>query len=56
MEQQESVPHLTQLAQGAAMLHELFLSYLEAGFTETQALNLIGIMLAHAPTPTGDGS
>lgn len=36
---------ITQLAEGAAQLHELFVSYMNAGFTESQALFLIGQML-----------
>lgn len=36
---------LTDLMAGAAMMHELFRTYVEAGFTESQALYLIGQML-----------
>ncbi|MFI6510119.1 hypothetical protein ACIBCT_21145 [Streptosporangium sp. NPDC050855] len=36
---------ITLLAEGAAQLHELFLAYLNAGFTEPQALFLLGQML-----------
>ncbi|MEV8637779.1 hypothetical protein AB0395_39645 [Streptosporangium sp. NPDC051023] len=36
---------ITQLAQGAAQLHELFMAYVNAGFTESQALYLIGQMI-----------
>lgn len=36
---------ITQLAEGAAQLHELFLAYVTAGFTEQQALFLIGQMI-----------
>ncbi|MFI8535351.1 hypothetical protein ACIGMX_34540 [Streptomyces aquilus] len=32
---------ITELAAGAAQLHEPFTSYLHAGFTESQALRLI---------------
>jgi hypothetical protein len=38
---------LTDLAAAAAQLHELFVSYVEAGFTEDQALRLIiGVITA----------
>lgn len=38
---------ITDLAAGAAQLHELYVSYLNAGFTEHQALRLIiGILTA----------
>ncbi|MEV7013287.1 hypothetical protein [Streptosporangium sp. NPDC051022] len=36
---------ITQLAQGAVQLHEVFVAYVEAGFTEQQALFLIGQMI-----------
>lgn len=36
---------ITLLAEGAAQLHELFLAYLNAGFSEGQALFLLGQML-----------
>lgn len=32
---------LTDLAAGAAQLHELFTSWMDAGFTEQQALRLL---------------
>lgn len=32
---------LTDLAAGAAQLHELFTAYVAAGFTENQALRLV---------------
>jgi hypothetical protein len=32
---------MTQLAEGAASTHELFLSYVGAGFSENQALYLV---------------
>jgi hypothetical protein len=38
---------ITDLAAGAAQCHELFVSYVEAGFTEAQALQIvIGILTA----------
>lgn len=36
---------LTALAEGAAQLHELYRSYVEAGFTETQAMQLVCAMV-----------
>lgn len=32
---------ITDLAAGAAQLHELFTAYIQAGFTENQALRLL---------------
>lgn len=38
---------ITDLAAGAAQLHEAYRSYVDAGFTETQALQIvIGILTA----------
>jgi hypothetical protein len=39
---------MTQLAEGAAQLHELFLAYKAAGFSEAQAIYLIGVTLRSA--------
>jgi hypothetical protein len=36
---------ITQLASAAAQLHELYLSYLAAGFTEAQAFDLVKTIL-----------
>jgi hypothetical protein len=36
---------LTPLAEGAAQLHELFVEYVRAGFTEAQAMQLIVAMI-----------
>lgn len=45
---------ITQLAQAAASLHELFTAYVAAGFTENQALYLVGQIIANAGRgPTG---
>lgn len=33
---------MTQMAEAAAQLHEMFTAYTEAGFTEQQALYLVG--------------
>lgn len=38
---------LTPLAEGAAQLHELFRAYVEAGFTEAQAIDLIARIVAY---------
>jgi hypothetical protein len=37
---------ITQLAAAAAQLHELYASYIEAGFTEPQAFDLVKTILA----------
>lgn len=37
---------MTVLGEGSAAIHEIFLELLSAGFTEWQALRLIGVMLA----------
>lgn len=34
-------PPITKLAAGAAQLHELYTAYVDAGFTEQQALRII---------------
>ncbi len=39
---------ITQLAQAAASLHELFTSYVSAGFTKSQALYLVGQIVGGA--------
>jgi hypothetical protein len=39
---------ITQLAEAAASLHELFREYVKAGFTEQQALFLTGKVLTAA--------
>lgn len=40
-----SEPVMTQLAQNAANLHELYLSYIDAGFTEYHAFELVKLMM-----------
>jgi hypothetical protein len=47
---------LTELAKGAAQLHEFFASLVQAGFTEAQALYLTGRALSAQAggTPSGD--
>lgn len=42
---------ITQLAEGAASAHELFTAYVEAGFTENQALYLVAQMVTAAMRP-----
>lgn len=39
---------ITDLAAGAAQLHELYLAYLHAGFTEAQSLELVKTTLVMA--------
>lgn len=39
---------LSMLAQGAAMHHEVFKTYVAAGFTEHQALKLIALMITNS--------
>jgi hypothetical protein len=39
---------ITELAAGAAQLHEVYLAYLEAGFTDTQAFELVKALLVHS--------
>ncbi len=39
---------ITVLAEGAAQLHEIFCSYKAAGFTEQQALYLVGLIITAA--------
>jgi len=37
---------ITQLATAAVSLHELYTAYVGAGFTENQALYLVGVILS----------
>jgi hypothetical protein len=39
------VDPITALASGAIAMRETFLSYLDAGFNEDQALQLIGVLM-----------
>ncbi len=39
---------ITQLAAAAAHLHELYCAYVQAGFSEQQALYLVGQIVASA--------
>ena len=56
----ESTPPepLTQLAEGAAQAHELFLAYVGAGFTRQEALQLLVAILAaaFAASPRQEGA
>jgi hypothetical protein len=36
---------MTQMAEGAAEVHEMFLSYVAAGFTNAQAITLVSAIL-----------
>jgi hypothetical protein len=48
---------MTALAEGAAQMHEMFLAYQQAGFTEQQALYLTGCALrAMLSPPTSGGA
>jgi hypothetical protein len=38
---------LTDLAQGAAQLHEMYASYMDAGFPEGRAFELVRMTLGH---------
>ena len=42
----EPTDPITELAVGAAQLHEVYLAYLEAGFTEHQSFELVKTLLA----------
>jgi hypothetical protein len=37
---------MSELAAGAAQMHELFTAYIAAGFTESQALYLLGKLIS----------
>lgn len=41
----EPTDPITQLAAAAVQLHELYVSYIEAGFTEAQAFDLVKALL-----------
>ena len=49
----ESSPEdpITALAQGAAQLHELFTAYINAGFTDAEALQIIIAMVTASIRP-----
>jgi hypothetical protein len=52
-DQPNAIDPLTILAQMAVQLHELYLSYVAAGFSEAQALYLVGKLIeASTGTPT----
>lgn len=38
---------ITDLAQGAAQLHEMYLAYMDAGFPENRAFELACLVLDH---------
>lgn len=44
----------TPLSEGAIMMHEFFVSLVENGFTEAQALTIISNMMRPAPTADGE--
>jgi hypothetical protein len=39
---------MTQLQQGAAQVHEMFVAYVNAGFTRDEALRIVIAMVANA--------
>jgi hypothetical protein len=43
---EHDMAEMTPLAESAASVHELFLGLVHSGFTEWQALQVIGVMLA----------
>lgn len=45
---------MTDLAQGAAQLHEMYSAYLDAGFTEQRAFDLIQLVLDRILESAGD--
>lgn len=46
---------MSALLAGAVAAHTMFLHYVEAGFSENQALRLVAYTIAATPTPEGDG-
>lgn len=42
-------PDMTELAQAATSLHEMYLSLQEAGFTKSEALNLVARAMIGRP-------
>lgn len=42
---------ISDLRAGAAQLHELFMSFVESGFSEGQALYLVGVLIAAMRKP-----
>jgi hypothetical protein len=49
----EPADPITELLSMAAQLHELYLAYVQAGFTEAQAIYLIGQQIQAAIRPQG---
>lgn len=48
-ESRPSIPEpMTQLAEGAAGMHECYLAYVRAGFTPDQAMQFVCLMLENA--------
>jgi len=37
--------HISRLQEDAATMHEMFVSFVEAGFTENQALKLVSLLV-----------
>jgi hypothetical protein len=42
---------ITQMQQGAAAAHEMFMAYIEAGFTRQEALQLTLALIVNAQPP-----
>jgi len=51
-EKNEPISPLTELAAGAVQMHELFRAWVDAGFTEQQAMQLLCSMLAANVRPS----
>lgn len=56
MDEFEDQIGLTPMQEGIANIHELFTSLVAGGFTEMQALIMLGVMLAHAQGNSTNGT
>lgn len=50
----ESREPATPLGEAAVGVHELFKSFVRSGFTERQALYILGVMISAAPETLGE--
>lgn len=48
MTEQRNPFGITQMQQGAAVAHEMFMAYVEAGFTREEALQLTATLIVNA--------